>query len=236
MDRPLTGAYCDANQFDGRSYPLKHFEMMRLFGLLACAFISLTQIGCATMFSGTKERVRITSNPERATVIVFSGPLASALKYGVKASQIVAMIGDGLSPADRKFLEGINVESLITLIVLEFRGGRPVTDSTSAKVAEVLAKVPRELKAVVLDKVGLKEFAVAPVDTELPRGMGYAVIGWHPPNQAKVEILESRFNWTTLWNVLNLGIGIPVDIYTGAWRKFNSSQVDLKLSKFEASH
>lgn len=205
--------------------------MQIYYRTLIVVCLATLQFGCATIFSGSKEEIRIDSNPSGATVIVLGGAMASLIKYGVKSRELVRIFAGSLSEADRNFLETHDVESLLTWIVLDVRGRAASHESSSAKVAEVLAKLPKSLKEAVLEKFGLKEFATAPVNTELSRGTGYAVIGWQPGSKIRLEVIESKFNWVTLWNVLNLGLGVPIDMYTGAWMKLTPTELKLNLMK-----
>ena len=63
------------------------------------------------------------------------------------------------------------------------------------------------------------DWGKAPRRPNLERGQPYTVIAWAPGRKARMEVIGVRPNWWTFLNVLNLGLGLLIDIPTGAWLK-----------------
>ncbi len=202
--------------------------MSRILALIVIVAVS----GCATIFSGSSQKVSIRITPEDSTIMVFGGATGAALAKIGKVAHVQRRILELLSPAltaeDREFIAAVGIERFLTNLVLEVKTGRMPTDTTQ-QLAEIYARIPRPLKEKLVGAIGLEAFGVGRLDVELDRGEIYAVIGWRTGSDLKIKSIDGKFNWTTLWNIFNGGLGVPVDLYTGAWLKLAPSNLALEL-------
>jgi hypothetical protein len=188
--------------------------------------------GCATIFSGSSQKVTITANSPDATIIVLGGPIGAAVakvgKLAALQARLLELLPASLTPAQRQLFGSTPIEYLITSLVMEVKTGQPPQGIT-AELAQLYAEIPRPVKERLVREFGLETFGVGRVEAVLERGEIYAVIGWKAGFNVQLRAIDGTFNWTTLWNVLNLGIGVVVDVYTGAWLKLSPSKVELSL-------
>lgn len=202
--------------------------MHRLLPLLLLIAVS----GCATIFSGSSQRVSIRATPEDSTIIVLGGATGAAMaKIGKVAyiqRRMLELLSPALSAADREFIAAVGIERFLTSLILEMKTGRMPSDTTQ-QLAEVFARIPRPLKEKIMGTLGLEAFGVGKLDVVLDRGEIYAVIGWRTGSDLEIRSIDGSFNWATLWNILNLGIGVPIDLYTGAWLKLAPAKLVLEL-------
>lgn len=200
-------------------------RILALIVILGCS-------GCATIFSGSSQNVSIRVTPEDSTIIVLGGATGAALAKVGKVAYIQRRILELLSPAvsaeDREFIAAVGIERFLTNLILEMKTGRVPTDTTQ-QLAEIYARIPRPLKEKIMGTIGLEAFGVGSLDVELDRGEIYAVIGWRTGSDIKIRSIDGSFNWATLWNILNLGLGVPIDLYTGAWLKLAPSKLEFTL-------
>ncbi|MCB1179992.1 MAG: hypothetical protein KDK36_20610 [Leptospiraceae bacterium] len=192
---------------------------------------ALSLNNCATIFSGTSQDVEINAKPQGTTIIILGGTIGKIIRYGAKIQSFIDIFSEYLDEEDKKVLERYSFESLITAVILEVRGVVPVERSMSQEVAKVLAKIPRSYKVKVLNTFGMEEFALAPVKTELKTSGGYAVIGYMSGKKIVVKEINTRLNWTILWNVLNGFILLPIDVLTGAYKKLTPLELDMELNE-----
>lgn len=202
--------------------------MHRIVALLFVLGLS----GCATIFSGSSQKVSIRATPDDSTIIVLGGPTGAALAKVGKVAYVQRRILELLSPAltadDREFIAAVGIERFLTNLILEMKTGRAPSETTE-QLAAIYARIPRALKEKIVGSIGLEAFGVGRLDVELERGEIYAVIGWRTGSDLKIKSIDASFNWATLWNILNLGLGVPVDLYTGAWLKLAPSKLELTL-------
>jgi hypothetical protein len=203
--------------------------MHRILALILILGVS----GCATIFSGSSQKVSIRVTPEDSTIIVLGGATGAALAKIGKVAYIQRRILELLSPAvsaeDREFIAAVGIERFLTTLILEMKTGRVPTDTTQ-QLAELYARIPRPVKEKIIGTIGLEAFGVGKLDVVLDRGEIYAVIGWRTGSDLKIRSIDGSFNWATLWNILNLGLGVPIDLYTGAWLKLAPAKLELTLT------
>ncbi len=198
----------------------------------------LCQVGCASLFTGTSQKVVIETEPEGATTIVIGSSLGSLLVAASKASTIAQKIFDildpVLSPETRELLRKIDINELIAFLVMKAKLDHipPEAVETAKEVVTVLEKLPINIVEKVMDMLGVQDFGVAPLKVELKKGKAVAVIAWAKGHKARVEVIDLRFNFVVLLNIFNLFLGVPIDIITGAW--FNlEDKVKIRLRKRE---
>lgn len=204
----------------------------------ALAILSLLAIpGCATIFSGSSQRVSIRATPEDTTIIVLGGATGAAIAKVAKVAalqrRVLGLLGGALGPDDEALITEVGLERFLTGLILEVKTGQVPTDTT-AQLGALYQRIPRALKDKLVGSLGLEAFGVGRVDAVLDRGEIYAVIGWRAGSVMKLSSIDGSFNWTTLWNILNFGLGVPIDILTGAWLKLSPSTLELALQPLPA--
>ena len=107
-------------------------------------FMTFPVSSCATMISGSHQDIRIETHPRPATLVVMGGALGAMMAKAKSASDTMKMILRLLSPfatdEDLAFLEKVDFESLLTAMVLEVQGKKPLPrESISQGAAKALA-------------------------------------------------------------------------------------------------
>jgi len=188
----------------------------------------LTLSGCATMFSGSSQEIQIDSNEKDTKIIVLGGVIGSVVAKANDQSDAIEQIVEWTTPyigeEEGKILANLRLEELITALVLKLKLNRTPSGKLG-EVADILSSLPPAVTDEVFSYLGLEVYDDAPLNKELKRGRIYAVIGWTDAKGTEVESIDTTFNWATLWNILNFGIGIPIDIWTGAWLKLTPNKV-----------
>lgn len=205
------------------------------------AFVSVLVVlglsGCATVFSGTSQHVSIKAAPADTTIVVLGGPIGAGIAKVGRVAEIQRRVLTLLFQSDaeeyRQFIATVGLEGLITRILLEVKLGQPPTDLTD-QAGQIYSRIPRLFKERLVQAIGLEAFGVGQVEARLQRGEIYAVIGWRLGSNIRIRAIDSTLNWTTLWNILNLGIGYAVDLYTGAWTRLTPTNVELTLDPLPA--
>ncbi|MBZ0236497.1 MAG: hypothetical protein K8M05_29490 [Deltaproteobacteria bacterium] len=194
--------------------------------------------GCATIFSGSSQKVTVTATPSDSTIIVLGGATGAAVaKIGKVADlqqRVLGLLHGELSAEDRELIAAVGIERFITGLIVEVKTGQTPAGTTE-ELARLYERIPRPIKDRLVSTIGLEAFGVGRVDVELDRGEIYAVIGWRAGADIEIKSIDGSFNWTTLWNVLNFGLGVPVDLYTGAWLKLAPPRLELRLEPISAA-
>jgi hypothetical protein len=208
--------------------------MMRFatLGVLLTAAAGLT--GCATIFSGTSTKVRIESDPSGAGVVVIGGGTASmilkAQKIANLADKIIAKLGPHVSSESVNELKKYSLEDMVGIIALSMTS--PFSMSfLSEKTRTALTNLPQPVKDVVLDMIGIEETGKTPMSVTLKKKGAYAVVVAPEGKVPKVVGMKSSFDFLVLLNVLNLFLGVPVDILTGAWFDIQPDKVVVRFPK-----
>jgi hypothetical protein len=208
--------------------------MRRMLAILLILVIP----GCATIFSGSSQRVSIRATPEDTTIIVLGGPTGAAIAKVAKVAhlqrRVLGLLAGTLRPEDEQLILEVGLERFITGLILDVKTGQ-VPPDTTAQLGELYRRIPRPIKDKLVSTFGLEAFGVGRVDEKLDRGENYAVNGWRTGSVVKIRSIDGSFNWATLWNILNLGLGVPVDLYTGAWLKLSPASLDLALQPLPAA-
>ena len=190
--------------------------MMRLLCVLL-----LLQTACATIFTGTHQEVAVASTPP-ANVVVVSGTAANlALRAGEMnelKNKLVAVIAPALTPGQKKLVDLMQPDELVTRLVLEltpaFKNAPPNLVETSG---HLLAALPDSARDTLRDLIGIETVGRTPLKLDLPKGEPFAVVTWAPGHRARLLTIDTTFNWVVLANVLTLGLGAIVDVLDGAW-------------------
>lgn len=208
---------------------MKRFAMMGV--ILAAA---AGQTGCATIFSGTSKKVRIESDPPGAGVVVIGGGTASmilkAQKIANLADKIIAELGPHVPKDSVAELKKYSLEDMVGIIALSMTS--PFSMSfLSENTRTALAKIPKPIKDVILDMIGIEETGKTPMSVTLKKGGAYAVVVAPEGKVPKVVGLKTSFDFLVLLNVLNLFLGVPVDILAGAWFDLGPDRVFVRFPK-----
>lgn len=192
---------------------------MRQLLLATVLLIGLTTSGCATIFSGTTQDVRIRSNVEDTSCVVLGGYAGSVLATASTVSEVAQAVFDvldpWLDPEDREALRKVDINEVIAYV-----GVRAVDAEMPQALKESLAllqRVPDRAIRELLDLFAVMDYGPLPRKVELKRARTYAVVAWADGYKARVEVIGIRPNFVTLWNILNFGLGFIVDFLTGAW-------------------
>ena len=180
----------------------------------------LASTGCATILHGTRNEISITSTIPGATVVVVGGVVAAA---AVKAQKVTAVrdialsiLGPHLPPEVKAIVEQASADELLTqLVVLTQLGAIP--PEWSQKASAGVQKLPPIVVDTVLEKLGIHGVGVTPYKAELKKGGPWAIVTWAPGTRAKLLVVDAHFDWIFLLNILTAGIGMIVDVVTGAW-------------------
>jgi hypothetical protein len=210
---------------------IKHYLRPPLF--LAGA-LCLLNSGCATMLSGSSEKVSIQATPPEATLMVLGGPAGSLLvkskKYGALTRKVLDLAATPLGQEDQQIIDKIGIEYFLTSLIVEYKLGLVPAD-TSEALAKFYKGVPAPFKKKLLEKINIEGFGPGPLAPVLKRGRVYAVVGYQPGMLIQIEAIETKFNWVTLLNIFTLGLGVPVDVYTGAWLKLDPNKLNIAVNR-----
>jgi hypothetical protein len=189
--------------------------------------LALVSSGCATVFTGTSQRITVETDPPGATVIVIGTPMASVLLAGGRSTQftrpLLSILGPMVSDATRQKLELLDFDELVTRLVLWSR------DRIPPEVEAGAAVLPPEIKSRILGYLGVKGVGPSPLVVKLKKGRKYAVIAFQEGYQARTAGIQMKFNWVFVLNIFNAFILSPVDIVTGAWFKLSPGTLHLEL-------
>ena len=194
-----------------------------------------TQVGCATLFTGTRQDVPIDSAPPGATVVVLQGTPALVALKAKRVSDfkdgVVNLFGDSLTPEARAFLLSLSTDELVTQLVLWLRLSEapPELAAGARQVGQLLGLVPAFVRDRVSDFIGIAAVATTPVVQNLRKGQEYAVVTWARGHRARLLMVETTFNWVTLLNVFIAVVPAVVDVLTGAWLKLTPTELTYTL-------
>jgi len=195
----------------------------------ALALTLLLTSGCASIFTGSKQRITIETDPPGALIVVVGTPAAPillALDKGDRVAQkIVGLLSPVLSEGARQRLAGLALPELIAKV-----GAWARLDQVPPElVGEATTRIPGEIRGALLDVLGIKEVGVSPMKVKLRKGRDYAVIAYHEGYGGRIAGIHPKFNWVTLLNVFNAFLGVPIDALTGAWFNLSPGTVRLTL-------
>lgn len=190
--------------------------------------------GCATVFTGSSKKVTVETTPPRAKIAVVGGAagtlIVKAKKYGDLAPRILKLLDPHLSKEARDALALLEVDELITLAAVFLSPtleGIALPEKVKAELTKLPSSARREVAAILgIDRVGL-----APLTCALRNGQDYAVIVYHDGYRAKVSALEAKLNWLVFLNVFNGFLGVPIDLFSGAWREVEPDRLHVTLRK-----
>ena len=190
--------------------------------------------GCATIFTGTSQRITVTTHPPASFVVVVGTPMASVILAAKESSavtrKVLELAGPALPEAARARLLRLDVDELITKLVLWAR-----LDRLPPELAGHVDRVPPFVRDRLLGMIGVEAFGTSPLTVKLKKGRKYAVLSWREGHAARTAGIDMKFNWVVMVNVLNAFLGVPIDIVTGAWFNLSPSRLELVLPPRPAS-
>lgn len=202
--------------------------MKQIAILVPLVVVAFGQAGCATIFSGTSTKVRVESDPPGAGVVVIGGGAASmilkAQKIAGLADKIIARLGPHVPNDSVAELKRYSLEDMVGIIALGLTSPMSMT-FLSENTRKAIASVPPPVRDAVLDMIGIEETGRTPMSVTLKKGAAYAVVVAPEGRAPKIVGLKTKFDFLVLLNVLNLFLGVPVDILTGAWMDVGPDKV-----------
>lgn len=194
--------------------------------------------GCATILGGTRQEISINSATPGATVVVVGGVVATA---AVKAQKItvvrdlaLTILAPHLPPEVKAIVEQASADELLTqLVVLTQIGAIP--PEWSQKASAGIEKLPPVVVDTLLEKLGIHGVGVTPYKSELKKGGPWAIVTWAPGTRAKLLVVDAHFNWICLLNILTAGLGMIVDVATGAWLYLAPTEFQYTLEPLPAA-
>ncbi|MBI2932803.1 MAG: hypothetical protein HYY16_14240 [Planctomycetes bacterium] len=203
---------------------------------VVAAFLAVAQMGCATILSGTSDKVQIDCEPVGSTCVVIGeggigGLLVTATQANVGLRKILEMVAPHMSPEARETLKKVDFNDLVASLVMWARLDQAPPDFV-AGFGTLIKSLPKALVEDILDALGLKEFGISPFTVKLKKGKMWGVLCFKEGYKARIDLVGLRFNAVTLLNALNLFLGCFVDLATGAM--FNlEEKTRIKLKKRE---
>jgi hypothetical protein len=202
--------------------------------VLVVAAAAASQVGCATIFSGTSAKIRIESDPKGADVVVIGGGAASmilkAQKIAGLADSIIAKLSPHVPEGSVKELRKHSFEDIVGIVALSMTS--PFSLSfLSEDTRKALANLPKPVKSAILDLIGIEDTGKTPMTVTLDKGAAYAVVVSNGGQVPKVVGIKNSFDFLVLLNVFNLLLGVPIDVLTGAWMDLGPEKVFVRLPK-----
>lgn len=197
--------------------------------------VLLTQVGCATIFTGTRQDVSMTSIPPGSTVVVVSGTPATLALKAKKVSDfkdsLIGIFGGALPPEARAFLLSLSTDELITQLVLWTRAADapPELVAGVGQINQVLSVVPGFVKDKISDFLGIAAIGTTPFTQNLHKGKEYAIVTWQKGHRARLLEVSTKFNWVTLLNVFVGIVPVVVDLISGSWLNLTPTEVSYTL-------
>jgi len=207
--------------------------MKRLLAI-AVAVTAFAQVGCATIFTGTSDKVLIDCDPEGSTCVVLGGRgigglLVTATQINVASRKVIGMIEPHVGAEARGVLEKIDLNELIAALVMMGKLDQVPPEMVTGFRA-ILKKIPIGTIDDILDALGVQDFGVTPHSVKLHKGGSFGALCFKDGYKARIELVGLRFNWVTLLNIFNFGLGLLIDIPTGAWLNLEE-RVRIHLAK-----
>lgn len=212
---------------------------MNRLALVAVVAMLTLNLGCASIFTGTRQTIPIVSTPPGATVVVLGGTPANLALRAKQVSDLrepaLALLGPVLPEEARAAVQAWSIDELVTKLVLLTRLSELPPDLLAA-AGEFLKLVPGPIVDKLSDLLGIEGAGVTPTEYELKKGKPYALVTWEKGYGAKLLRVDTRFNWVTLLNVFN-GIipGLIIDAITGAWFNLTPDEVVYTLEPLPAA-
>lgn len=215
-------------------------QPMTRFVLVLAVAVSTLNLGCAAIFTGTRQTIPVTSTPPGATVVVLGGTPANLALRAKQVSDLrgpaLALLGPALPPEARAAVEAWSIDELVTKLVLLTRLSE-LPPELVASAGEFLKLVPGPIVDKLSDLLGVEGAGVTPTQYELKKGKPYALVTWEKGYGAKLLKVDTTFNWVTLLNIFN-GIipGLIIDGLTGAWFNLSPDEVVYTLEPLPAAN
>lgn len=190
--------------------------------------------GCATIFTGTSQSIQVTTQPVGSYVVVVGTPMAPVILTARSSAEttrkLLSLLGPVIPEGARAKLALLDIDELVTKLVVWVK-----LDKIPPELVGHAEQVPPYVRDKLLDVIGVKAFGLSPVTVRLKKGQEYAVLSWREGHKARTAAIDMKFNWVVVVNVLNLFLGVPVDILTGAWFNLTPTRIDLTLPSIAPS-
>lgn len=231
----MAGMVAGSEGLPKRAGAVKVRRMKRLMTAVAFA-AAASQVGCATLFTGTSEDLTIESDPPNAVVVVIGGTVGNLLVRASQATSVAQKIFDVLDPhlgtELRETLRKVDLNELIAALGTLARLNRIPTGLVD-DVRSVVEKIPRPIAEKAMEVLGLDHVGTTPTKCRIGKGGPTAVIAWAEGHHPRMESVDVRFNWVAVLNVFNFFIGLAIDIPTGAWLEPKTDRLRIRLKKRE---
>lgn len=195
--------------------------------VLAVAVVALN-CGCASIFTGTRQTIPVTSTPPGATVVVLGGTPANLALRAKQVSDlrepVLNLLGPFVPDDVRATMMQWSIDELVTRLVLLTRLSELPPDLAQS-AGDFFKLIPGPIVSKVADLLGIEGIGVSPTSWELKKGKPYAIVTWQRGYGAKLLKVDTRFNWVTLLNVFNAFLGVVIDALTGAWFNLTPDEV-----------
>jgi len=205
--------------------------------LVLAGLVLTLNVGCATVFTGTRQDISVLSTPPGATVVVLGGTPANLALRAKKVDElrafVLSLLGPYLPPEVRAAAQAMSIDELLTKLVLLTRLSE-LPPELVASSAVFATAIPGPILDKLSDFLGIEGVGVSPTKWELKKGKPYALVTWKKGYGAKLLKVDTTFNWVTLVNVLNAFLGVIVDGLTGAWFNLTPSEVTYTLEPLPA--
>ncbi len=199
-------------------------------GLLALLCSLCT--GCATILSGSSQEVSFRSDPQQAAFVVVGGTVGKYMITASKTSDTAQKLRTVLAPhLDREtteFLRQFTLEELISYLVIYANPGQ-LAAAIPDDVTAVLNTLPKSILKTALGQIGIETFGVTPTTEALDTDSSYIVLGYLDGRKVDTFVIETERNGYVFLNVLTLGLGLIVDLISGAWCELDTDTVQLTL-------
>ena len=112
---------------------------------------------------------------------------------GAIAAQLLGLVGPLLPPAARDKLALLELDELITRLVMWAK-----LDRVPPELVGEVHSLPPIVRDEILGILGIMDAGVAPLRVNLRKGREYAVISWHEGYRAQTAGIYMHFNWVVL--------------------------------------
>lgn len=198
------------------------------------ALLTLTTLSsCATIFTGTRQSVGIDSNPPGATIVAMGGSFAQLVARaknieGIKET-VVSLMRPWLSPQVLAVLDVMTLDELLTQLVLFLKPIEGPPAVVLKEAAALFAALPGGVRDEISNRLGFEGLGFTPTQVELKKGAPHLLISFQAGRAARLFVIGTKFNFVVLFDIFTLGIGLIVDVATGAWLNLTPTTIDCEL-------
>ena len=215
---------------------LKEGVLNRFLRVALCVCVAVCASGCATLFTGTSAKVFVTSSPEGAGVVVVGGPVGDVLIKGQQASLIaqsfVSLLVESVDEDTAEILRQADMRELLTALVIFARLDR-LPEHVPPELAAAIGLIPKPVILTALSLVGVEDYGETPMVADLGLGSSYIVLTFLDDHRIEAVEIETSFNHLVWLNIFNLGLGVIVDVISGAWYEVDTERLTIELKPLD---